>query len=284
MFDKKLHKFKEYLIESENYQLIPEASGLDKENETKARIIVNRAIVWINVKRGFFGKLLANLNIYGSSELDPKTMCTNGLNITYHPEFVLNQSKGAVNFVICHEILHCLADHMGRRGSRDPQLWNYACDYAINPILDAEVGKDFDWPKNPDGSRMGLYEEKYAGMRAEDIYDKLIEDQKSGKSNLPDPSEWDFGDVADSSQKLPSPDSADSIVQDVRGEEEGGIPKPGEEGDGKSGSGKKGEGEGEGEGGASNIIGKKVTVTDGPHAGKTGIVKSVLPNGDITIE
>ena len=109
-------------------------STLNKENEVKARIKVNRALVWLNINRGFFGRLLGDLNIYGSSLLDPKTMCTNGLNITYHPEFVLSQSDKAIRFVLAHELLHCVGDHMTRRGSRDPLLWNYAADYAINPI------------------------------------------------------------------------------------------------------------------------------------------------------
>jgi len=222
-------------------------------------------------------------------------MCTNGLNIIYHPEFVLSQGKGAVNFVLCHEILHCVADHMGRRGTRDPKLWNYACDYAINPILNAEVGRDFEWPKMPDGSRMGLLEEKYAGMRAEDIYDLLLKDQESGKGKgLPYPSDWDFGEVQDSDKDLDKPDSSDSIVQDVRaeegeedeeGEKGGKIPKPGEEGeegDGK-GSGKDKKDSEEDGSGDSSIVGKQVTVTAGPNAGKTGIVKQVLPNGDIII-
>lgn len=279
MFDTKVSKFKEFLIKKDSYIILESEGGfIDKDQERKARIRVNKAVIWINVNRGFFGRLLANLNIYGSSALNPKTMATNGLNIIYHPEFVMRQNKGGINFVLCHEILHCLGDHMTRRGTRDPEIWNHAADYAINPILDAEVGRDFEWPKKEDGTRMGLFEEKYSGMRAEDIYDDLIKKQKEGSFKPGDSKDWDFGNVEDSTKDMPAPDSENSVVQDARAEE-------GEEGKerGKGAPGEEGDGDEEGESGTSNIVGKRVTITDGPHKGESGIVKEVLPNGDIII-
>ena len=259
------------------------SSEEEKEREVKARIKVNRALVWLNINRGFFGRLLGDLNIYGSSALDPKTMCTNGLNITYHPDFVLSQSDKAVRFVLAHELLHCVGDHMTRRGSRDPLLWNYAADYAINPILsdEANSGDAMEWPKNEDGSRMGLFEEKYSGMRTEDIYDLLEKENKTSAAKSWENSGGDFGKVIDSDMDLPSPDSEDSVVQDnsVDGGENGKNPQspknrsdqPEGENDGNSGDS------------GSSIIGKKITVTSGPNKGLTGIVKNVLPNGDIEI-
>jgi predicted metal-dependent peptidase len=123
--------FNDFLVERDS--LIFEDSMRDKS--IQARIKVQRAILWITINRGFFAQLLSNLNIYGSSKIDPPTMCTNGFNIVYHPDFVLKQSDAAIRFVLCHEVLHCVGDHMSRRGNRNPLLWNYAADYAINPIL-----------------------------------------------------------------------------------------------------------------------------------------------------
>ena len=287
----KAGSFKEFLYERD--------SSLFEDNteelEVKARIKVQKAILWININRGFFGQLLANLNIYGSSTIRPKTMCTNGLNIVYHPEFVLGQSDAAVRFVLCHEILHCVGDHMGRRGNRDPLLWNYAADYAINPILDSESDSNFSWPMGPDGKRMGLYEKKYEGMRAEDIYDILINDPETKKQleSMPDVS--DFGQVVDADQDLDGPDSAASVAQETFGDEEGeeatgsGIPKPQQgkpEGSPKPGEGGEPQPGEDGEPGDSQaeLVGKKVRVTEGPDAGKIGTVKQVLPNGDIIID
>lgn len=292
---KKVLNFKDYLYTRETGKIEESFSGLikeddDSEKSNKARIKVNKALIWININRGFFARLLANLNIYGSTELNPPTMATNGLNIVYHPDFVLSQSDAAIRFVLCHEILHCVGDHMSRRGNRDPLIWNYAADYAINPILNAESsGAVFNWPLNEDGSRMGLYEEKYEGMRAEDIYDLLIEDMEetkkiSKKSN--------FGDVQDSDEDLPQPDGEIDIVQRVdydedEDDEERRPIKPKEKPEipgGSQGEEKPGE-EDEGEvGGNQSLIGRKIRITEGPNKGKVGTIKQVLPSGDVIIE
>lgn len=289
---KKVLNFKDYLyireIEKidESFSLVIEDE--QSERERLARIKVNKALIWININRGFFARLLANLNIYGSSKLDPKTMATNGLNIVYHPDFVLGQSDAAIRFVLCHEILHCVGDHMVRRGNRDPLIWNYAADYAINPILDAESegSNQFSWPLNTDGSRMGLYEEKYAGMRAEDIYDLLVENQSELKKISPSSN---FGDVIDSENNLPSPDSNESIVQRVDYDEESDDqrdinPFPGDE-DKRSGGDEGDEKDADSnEESRSKLIGKKIRITEGPDKGKIGTIREVLPNGNVIIE
>jgi hypothetical protein len=230
-----IEKFDQYVVEKNNYEIF---EG-DEDKENRARVKVNRNLLWINSKKGFFAQLLAKLNIYGSSDPRYTTMCTNGLNIQYHPDFVLGQSDAAIRFVLCHEILHCVGDHMTRRGNRNPLLWNYAADYAINPILNEEVTPgQFEWPKQPDGSRMGLFEEKFVGMRAEDIYDLLIDDMEQQKKATEDSGETPESGthVIDSDEDLPEPDGPESIVQDVRddqAEEEEEMGKGGKpEGDG----------------------------------------------------
>jgi len=95
---------------------------------------------------------------------------------------------------------------MARRGGRDPYLWNAAADYAINPILadDLKPGV-MEWPKFPDGSSMGLFEERFAGMRAEDIYPILVKEKGDYDKG--------FGEVIDSTQKQVPPDSEEDVVR-----------------------------------------------------------------------
>ncbi len=157
---------------------------------------INAAIIWINIKKPEYAELLSEVDIYGSDKIDPKTMCTDGKRIIFHPEFVMQQSAEAIRFVLAHELLHCIGDHMTRRENRNPTIWNYACDYAINPILDGEEG--FAWPKNEDDSRMGLLDPQYSGMRAEDIYDAIKDKPLPKTKNDP-------GHVVDEGTPLPKP-------------------------------------------------------------------------------
>ena len=291
----RVKSFSQFVVEN----LDPTLNESDYQKEIDARVKVHRNLLWINARKGFFAQLLSKLNIYGVSDPRYQTMCTNGFNIQYHPDFVLGQSDPAIRFVLCHEILHCVGDHKSRRGSSDPLLWNYACDYAINPILNVEVvGGAFEWPANLDGSRMGLYEEKYEGMKAEDIYDLLVDDkqqqEKADEAFKDDPQKGMH--VIDADEDLGEPNE-ESVVQEV-GDEEGeegegqkpGMPKPGEkpgEGEPQKGQGKPGEEEGDGkeEGGSGqDLIGRRVRITAGPNSGKMGTIKQVLPNGDIIIE
>ena len=316
----RVKNFSQFVVE--NFD--PTLNESDYQKEIDARVKVHRNLLWINARKGFFAQLLSKLNIYGVSDPRYQTMCTNGFNIQYHPDFVLGQSDPAIRFVLCHEILHCVGDHMSRRGSRDPLLWNYACDYAINPILNVEVvGGAFEWPSNLDGSRMGLYEEKYEGMKAEDIYDLLVDDkqqqEKADEAFKDDPQKGIH--VIDADEDLGEPNE-ESVVQEVGDEEgegegkpvvnPGGDPgeEPGEEpggypggdpgGDPGDGPGEPGDGQGEpgngpggkpgedgkpGDGGSGqDLIGRRARITAGPNAGQIGTIKQVLPNGDIIIE
>ena len=317
----RVKSFSQFVVEN----LDPTLNESDYQKEVDARVKVHRNLLWINARKGFFAQLLSKLNIYGVSDPRYQTMCTNGFNIQYHPDFVLGQSDPAIRFVLCHEILHCVGDHMSRRGSRDPLLWNYACDYAINPILNVEiVGGAFEWPTNLDGSRMGLYEEKYEGMKAEDIYDLLVDDkqqqEKADEAFKDDPQKGIH--VIDADEDLGEPNE-ESVVQEVGDEEGEGKPvvnpggdpgeepgEPGEEpggypggdpgGDPGDGPGEPGDGPGEpgngpggkpgedgkpGDGGSGqDLIGRRARITAGPNAGKIGTIKQVLSNGDIIIE
>jgi len=81
-------------------------------------------------------------------------------------------------FLFGHEVLHCVYDHFGRRGDRDPQLFNIANDYAVNADLKRHrVGQFIT-------SVPCLYDAKFEGMSSEEIYDYLYENAE--KINLSD--------------------------------------------------------------------------------------------------
>lgn len=112
----------------------------------------------------FFGSLIYAAPIIeathvGGHHID--TMATDGKRIFYSPSFIDTLTLGEVKGVLCHEIMHISNGHNLRRGSRDPHLWNVACDYAINPLI--IKGKMI----LPQGA---LINPAYAGMSAEEIY------------------------------------------------------------------------------------------------------------------
>lgn len=103
------------------------------------------------------------------------TAWTNGKVIGYNPKFIEKLPLEKVEGLLCHELLHKMFFHHLRRGDRDSQKWNIACDFAINEIVQKTSGVSL-----PDG---GMIDPKYAGMGAEAIYTQLKADPKGDKSN-----------------------------------------------------------------------------------------------------
>ncbi|MEU6664991.1 hypothetical protein [Streptomyces sp. NPDC046727] len=71
-------------------------------------------------------------------------------------------------FVLAHEMLHAALRHGDRCGTRDPYLFNVACDYVINGwLVEMRVGT------MPEGL---LHDPRLAGLSAEEVYDRLAGD------------------------------------------------------------------------------------------------------------
>jgi predicted metal-dependent peptidase len=84
-----------------------------------------------------------------------------------------------IEFLFGHEVLHCVYDHFGRRGERDPQIWNIANDFCVNADLKKHNVGEFIT------SVPALYDRKYEGLSSEEIYDDLMKNvQKISLNDL----------------------------------------------------------------------------------------------------
>lgn len=63
------------------------------------------------------------------------TMGVNSTHLTFNRKFVEKISYGEFLFTILHEIAHVALIHVSRRGDRNPQIWNIACDLYVNKLL-----------------------------------------------------------------------------------------------------------------------------------------------------
>lgn len=97
------------------------------------------------------------------------TMATDGYRIYYNRTFCESISASDVQFVLAHEICHCIFGHIERLGDRNRELWNVATDLATNFML-GEFGMPV--PKN------ALISDKYKDQTAEDIYDSLRKESR----------------------------------------------------------------------------------------------------------
>lgn len=115
----------------------------------------------------FFGNMATRLKVKDASDWCP-TAATEGTHLYYNHDFFDKMSINQVEFVIAHEILHNVFDHMGRNEGRDKKIWNIACDYAVNgQLIRDKIGTPPD---------IKFYHDtKYYGKSAEEIYDDIME-------------------------------------------------------------------------------------------------------------
>ena len=123
------------------------------------------------INQQFYGNLATRLKLVDGSKWC-KTAATDGRNLYYNREFIKSLTPKQLIFLLSHEVLHCVFEHIGRRGGRDPKIWNMANDYIVNYTLMNSIVK----AKNAEMPAEGLYSEKYTDeMTSEEVY-RLLEE------------------------------------------------------------------------------------------------------------
>ncbi|MBQ1310934.1 MAG: hypothetical protein IIY55_03715 [Blautia sp.] len=80
----------------------------------------------------FFGHLAMGLQLACAS---CGTACTDGSRLIFDPEFAEELSDRELQFVILHEVLHCVLMHCIRGRGLHTLLYNIACDIVVNSII-----------------------------------------------------------------------------------------------------------------------------------------------------
>jgi predicted metal-dependent peptidase len=142
----------------------PKVDHLARERLVTARI-------GLLLRHSFFGNLATRLTLINADEWCA-TAATDGQKFYYNSRFIMMLKTKEVEFLVAHEVLHVVYDHMGRRGDRDPQIWNIADDYCVNADLKRhKIGQFIT-------TVPCLYEQKYDGKSAEEVYDDLMKNVK----------------------------------------------------------------------------------------------------------
>ena len=139
------------------------------------KIIVAR--VGLLLRHPFFGNMATRLKIQEAEEWC-NTAATDGRSIYFNRKFFEPLSVKQVEFVIAHEILHNVFDHMGRKESRNARIFNIAADYCVN----GQIVRDGIGDPNIEGIKI-FHDPKYYGMGAEEVYDKIFDEMDEDELN-----------------------------------------------------------------------------------------------------
>lgn len=139
---------------------------------------LTRARTALVLDQPFFGVLALRLKMV--EEPSVKTAAIDGKHIFYNPEFIATLSPAETLTLVAHEVMHCVYDHIGRRGGRNPRKYNKAGDYVINQaLLDANFSPIKGWLHNP----------AFAGMGSEEVYNLLPDEDDNDGQGPGDPGE-----------------------------------------------------------------------------------------------
>lgn len=177
-----------------NKEYIPDPAIVDecanKIQETRVHLLI---------KHPFWGNLACRFGLVDASAWCPSA-ATDGVNFYFNVDFIQSLDRQELVFLFAHEIMHCAFNHFGRRDGRQADLWNMAADYVINTdLVDSDVGL---MPK------VGLYDIKYLGWAAEEVYDELFKNAKTIKIQMPLDMHMDLDDDDDDGSE-----NGDNVIQ-----------------------------------------------------------------------
>ncbi len=119
----------------------------------------------LTLEHPYFGMLASRLKHESSEKV--RAYASNGVRFLYNPEFISQRTIEEVMFILTNCVMHHVLSHQQRRLNRRGSLWQLATDYAINTMLHN------NGLRIPQGAN---FNEEYADMYAEEIYERLKEE------------------------------------------------------------------------------------------------------------
>lgn len=152
---------------------------MDTNKVIDKRELVNKlttARASLLLKAPFYGTLLMHLK-FGLAECE--TACTDMKRILWDPLFLRRITLEEVQFVMLHEVMHCVLDHIHRGKGKIHKLYNLAADIVVNSNIMQTYGvKEFQ----VDGeSAMHLAPDGIEGREytADQVYEMLVRKYKN---------------------------------------------------------------------------------------------------------
>jgi len=185
----------------------------EKKKEYMKRLLLSR--MRLLCKNGFYGLLLMHMPFKIDERC--KNAATDGKYIIFGPNYLDGLNDSELDYVLMHEVLHVALQHCFRKGDRDPERYNKACDIIVNSNILYSNGMDeksitlrkYGGPcmhQTPDGKEGYLFS-------ADEVYTLLPEEPEpqKGEKNLGtgkrlgdgDPDNWDDHTQWDDNNEIP---------------------------------------------------------------------------------
>jgi len=147
---------------------VAEVKTTDPKIDKLAQEKLVTARIGLLLKAPFFGNMATRMKLI-NADAWCGTAATDGRNFYYCSEFINKLPLKQIEFLVGHEVLHAVYDHMGRRSDRDPKISNIAADYCVNfDLVEQRIGEKISMVPI-------LYDAKYKDWSYEQVYDDLMQ-------------------------------------------------------------------------------------------------------------
>lgn len=156
------------------------SNGITEEELKKKGTVSYKAKHWFEMHYPLLSSLAASFDIVEDIQicknLGIQIAAVSAVDKVIYINPLANLNEMGARFVIAHEILHVALDHAGRRGGRDPLIWNLSCDFVINHwLVEMNVGV------SPEGL---FFDKSLSGLSADEIYIMIASDVRLKKKMM----------------------------------------------------------------------------------------------------
>ena len=105
---------------------------IDKARLAQASRRITETRVGLVQRYPFFGKLLLRMKMRFA---ECGTACTDMDSILFDVDFMEKLKDAELEFVMLHEVMHCVLKHCIRGKGKVPLIYNIACDITVNSFI-----------------------------------------------------------------------------------------------------------------------------------------------------
>lgn len=159
----------------------------------------------IVARQVFFGRLLMHLS-YGFAPCG--TAYTDMERIVFDPEFVSRLGDTELEFLLLHELMHCVLKHCARSLGKLQFLYNVACDIVVNSLILEAMGIDTLKVDGKEVMHLAPDGKEGSAYTAEEVYAQLL---KKKNDDTADDGEEALVDSHDNWQTV----GADDLLEEI---------------------------------------------------------------------
>ena len=184
----------------------------NKQIDIEQELDRTKSAVFLGNNAAFLGSILCSMEFEWNSQI--QTARTNGLSVQWNPDWFLELTPDERKTVLLHELWHAARLHAVRKGTRDNELWNKACDIRINNDLYREgytFGEHLEDCFMDDSYDMDS--EHLASEEA--IYDALQQEQEEENQNNGGGNDSNSDDGENSQEEKDNPSNGEDFNKDL---------------------------------------------------------------------